>query len=370
MRGVVETPGSSPSHKGESRRGLTLGLGVAEGAAAVVIAPALKLREEVGEGSQLVGRLNAGTHVLVNRVERSPDSAALRAEVSAIKQSDDGISRSKVRQGWVTAVKADGQALLQQQATPFEQHLRRVEKRQLAQAVQARGGPAELAQYHDELLRWHSEMAAVRCMSPGPGAYEPRENKQGTLEGHAHVFRSGSQRLKEVVECTGDPGAYDPRVGVAHDTASSRSFSRSSRAGAGGFNAVGARDLRLEIVGEDTPGPGSYNGRAYTIEQGRRDALSAGLSASNKSASAQHPPAVVRERLKTPGPGSYDPKPVELQPPGSNAGASLRSKHVRNSGFGSYGFIPARDASDPGAWCKRAAGRPRPICLGPCVYYS
>merc|ERR1719230_972139 len=98
---------------------------------------------------------------------------------------------------------------------------------------------------------------------PGPGAYEMKA-KDARVDGHASAFKSGSHRL-QVEEETGDPGAYDPNGNrdLAHQAASS--FGRSNRAGSGAFGASSARDMKLDIMGEDTPGPGSYKEKKLDI---------------------------------------------------------------------------------------------------------
>merc|ERR1719409_397241 len=98
---------------------------------------------------------------------------------------------------------------------------------------------------------------------PGPGAYDSKVSR--SEEGHASAFKSGTQRL-QVEEATGDPGAYDPNGNrdLAHQAMSS--FGRSNRAGSGAFGASSARDMKLDIMGEDTPGPGSYRSKKDLAE--------------------------------------------------------------------------------------------------------
>ena len=93
---------------------------------------------------------------------------------------------------------------------------------------------------------------------PGPGAYEAR--KYADADGHSSAFKSGANRL-QVEEETGDPGAYDPNANRDLAQMAQASFGRSNRAGVGSFGASSARDMKLELMGEDTPGPGSYRAK-------------------------------------------------------------------------------------------------------------
>ena len=71
--------------------------------------------------------------------------------------------------------------------------------------------------------------------------------------GHASAFKSGSHRLQVEEAGSGDPGANAPNGNrdLAHMAASS--FGRSNRAGSGAFGASSAREMKLDIMGEDTP---------------------------------------------------------------------------------------------------------------------
>ena len=54
-------------------------------------------------------------------------------------------------------------------------------------------------------------------------------------------------------EGTGDPGAYDAYAAREMAAVSGLSFGRSNRSGSGAFGASSARDMKLDIMGEDTP---------------------------------------------------------------------------------------------------------------------
>merc|ERR1719473_1538280 len=155
---------------------------------------------------------------------------------------------------------------------------------------------------------------------PGPGAYDSKVSR--SEEGHASAFKSGSHRL-QVEEQTGDPGAYDPTSNrdLAHMAASS--FGRSNKAGSGAFGASSAREMKLDIMGEDTPGPGSY--REGAREFGR-ELFAKGPCSSFRSSSAQRAKGKMTD---TPGAGSYDPNLAAVEPSSANSGAGMRSKAQR-----------------------------------------
>lgn len=118
---------------------------------------------------------------------------------------------------------------------------------------------------------------------PGPGAYSTngRTPRGGaslqSLGGGRAVFRSRSLQRQKVDSIGIGPGAYNAADALDNVSRSSflsagSSFNRAARAGQGGFGGLGSRDLRLEILGEDTPGPGAYRGLAATLldaHQGR-----------------------------------------------------------------------------------------------------
>jgi len=123
--------------------------------------------------------------------------------------------------------------------------------------------PAERAARHAAKIQ---ARASRETSVPGPGSYStngrtPRGGSSlQTTGGGRAAFRSKSlQRLK--TSNGGDPGAYNAADAADAMSTSSfsvaSSFSRAARAGNSGFG-VGARDLRLDHSGEDTPGPGAY----------------------------------------------------------------------------------------------------------------
>ena len=84
-----------------------------------------------------------------------------------------------------------------------------------------------------------------------------------------------------------------------------------------------ARDMKLDIMGEDTPGPGSYKGGTNDFG---RELFQKGPSSSFRSSSAQR---AKGKSADTPGAGSYDPRMSAVEPSSSNSGAGMRSKAQR-----------------------------------------
>merc|ERR1719230_1452396 len=143
---------------------------------------------------------------------------------------------------------------------------------------------------------------------PGPGAYDARKGQ--TVDGHASAFKSGSQRL-QVEEATGDPGAYDPNANREMSAQAQASFGRSNRAGSGGFGGSSAREMKLDIMGEDTPGPGTYRAKKEMADATHMP------SAAFRSSSAQRGKSKMTD---TPGAGSYDPNLTSVEPGMANGG--------------------------------------------------
>ena len=139
---------------------------------------------------------------------------------------------------------------------------------------------------------------------PGPGAYDSKAGKDARVDGHSSAFKSGSQRL-QVEEATGDPGAYDHTSNRDLAHAAMSSFGRSNRSGAGAFGASSARDMKLDITGEDTPGPGSYRARKDMSDTPRMP------SSAFRSSSAQRAKTRAQD---TPGAGAYDVNLTAVEP--------------------------------------------------------
>jgi hypothetical protein len=161
--------------------------------------------------------------------------------------------------------------------------------------VWAKPSPQERAAKHAAKVK--ARDSRLFESSPGPGAYSTngRTPRGGaslqSLGGGRAVFRSRSLQRQKVDSIGSGPGAYNAADALDNVSRSSflsagSSFNRAARAGQGGFGGLGSRDLRLEILGEDTPGPGAYRGLAATLlnaHQGRMP------SAAFRSLSAQRP---------------------------------------------------------------------------------
>merc|ERR1740138_2042304 len=176
---------------------------------------------------------------------------------------------------------------------------------------------------------------------PGPGAYDSK-GKDARVDGHSSAFKSGSQRL-QVEEETGDPGAYDPTANRDLAHLANSSFGRSNRAGSGAFGASSARDMKLDIMGEDTPGPGSYRSKQDLAEKQHMPSSAFRSSSSQRAKTRLH---------DTPGAGSYDPNMAAVEPGSANSGAGMRSKASR--------FTAERTTTDqgvgPGSYENHADG--------------
>ena len=208
-------------------------------------------------------------------------------------------------------------------------------------SASARGqSPSERAAFHASKIKLRESR---KSNTPGPGAYNAATPR--SARGYASSFKSGSQRL-QVEEQTGDPGAYDAFNSRDLAALSARSFGRSNRAGSGAFGASSARDMKLDIMGEDTPGPGSYRDNAKEFG---KELFAKGPSSAFRSSSSQR--AKTRQQ-ETPGAGAYDPNLSAVEPGSANSGAGMRSKANR--------FVSERTTTDagvgPGSYENQADG--------------
>ena len=78
--------------------------------------------------------------------------------------------------------------------------------------------------------------------------------------------------------------------------------------------------MKLDIMGEDTPGPGSYKSKKDLAEKQHMP------SSAFRSSSAQRGKTKSQD---TPGAGSYDPNMATVEPGSANSGAGMRSKASR-----------------------------------------
>ena len=119
----------------------------------------------------------------------------------------------------------------------------------------------------------------------------------------------------------GDPGAYDPYASTDLAADAARSFNRSAKSGSGGFGGTSAREMKVDILGEDTPGPGSYDSK-----KAQGEAKLKMPSSSFRSSSAQRGKT---RNLDTPGAGAYNPNPRSVEASVANGGAGMRGHGKR-----------------------------------------
>ena len=194
-------------------------------------------------------------------------------------------------------------------------------------------GPIGAAARHADKLR---AKASRKAGTPGPGAYSPAAStlKKGD-KNQGSSFISKSKRLVSALGAVeaGDPGSYDPYVLKELASTSKKSFAKSMRSGTGDFGGKEKREMNLELMGENTPGPGAYNG-GDRMRTGKVAALSAMDSGEKMPSSSFHSKTAQREKqqnLHVPGAGAYTPSYTLTQDArmSANSGAGMRSKGPR-----------------------------------------
>ena len=125
----------------------------------------------------------------------------------------------------------------------------------------------------------------MRNNTPGPGSYNAALSARD-YGGAASAFKSESQRLQVEDADVGDPGAYDPYASGDIATTSRRSYNRSAKGGRNGFGAQSARAMKVDIFGENTPGPGQYDSK-----RPQEDTRNSMPSSSFKSSASQRRPS-------------------------------------------------------------------------------
>jgi len=156
---------------------------------------------------------------------------------------------------------------------------------------------------------------------PGPGSYQAAKSSVELQSGHGSSFKSESQRLQVEDADIGDPGAYDPYASREIAAESARSFGRSNKKGAGGFGGMSAREMKVDIFGENTPGPGSYDSKRPQQDSKERQPSSAFRSGSVQRAKTRN--------ADTPGAGAYNPNATAVEPSVANAAAGMRGHAKR-----------------------------------------
>ena len=135
-----------------------------------------------------------------------------------------------------------------------------------------------------------------KAATPGPGSYDAKA--QNSARSYSGAFKSNTRRLEVEDQHTGDPGAYNPAASGNLASAATNSFGRSNKTGSGAFGASSAREMKLDIMGEDTPGPGSYSSKKDLSESTSMP------SSAFRSSSAQR---MKSTHSATPGAGAYNP---------------------------------------------------------------
>jgi len=222
-------------------------------------------------------------------------------------------------------------------------------KKSVSKASRANPGFGTLMPAHE--LPFLDEVQDAQDM-PGPGAYEAPKSSIQSVDGHSSAFKSASKRndvsnASGSLDTTGDPGSYDPYALMELASTSKKSFGRSNRAGMGDFGGKEQRSMRVDIMGESTPGPGAYNGDQM-MRTGKKANLSA-LDSSEKmpmssfkstSAKVGKPPS-----LQVPGAGAYTPNMTALEPRPTNPAHSMKAGGGRFKGGDSW---ERAQASEPG----------------------
>jgi len=212
--------------------------------------------------------------------------------------------------------------------------------------------------------------------SPGPGAYDPKPTSalgQSHRKGQTSSFKSSSERPLGIngpksADKTGDPGQYDPHS--SYTMAGKKSFgyeetpsasalekmkNRPKKSGGklGAFGGGSAkRELRMDLMGESTPGPGSYmpastfGKHAVSKEaQMQRSRPTSAFKSMSLQRARPHNEAV-------PGPGTHTPNHGSIEKNRTNPGSSLssKSKRIGAGGVGSPDAVATDSDIGPGAY--------------------
>lgn len=180
---------------------------------------------------------------------------------------------------------------------------------------------------------WLEQFAAT----PGPGSYNPVKTGSGRSKLAATAaFKSSSERQASYLREMGDPGSYKVfNNTVASNSSRSGSFSKSQRAGAGGFGSVSER---AEWGGPGRLGPGPLADgecRPSWIHDRQRNGvksprLSSGFATKSKRSDSKFGGMLNKAALYTPT-FIYSPElsHQKLEKKAQNSGCVLRSKVPR-----------------------------------------
>jgi len=145
----------------------------------------------------------------------------------------------------------------------------------------------------------------------------------------------------------GDPGAYDPYTHKELASTSKKSFGRSNRAGMGDFGGKEQRLMRVDVMGESTPGPGAYNGDQMmrTGKKANLAAFDSGEKMPMSSFSSKSAKVALPSGQQVPGAGAYTPNMTAIEARPSNPAHTLAAKGSRFQGADSF---QRAQASEPG----------------------
>ncbi len=216
--------------------------------------------------------------------------------------------------------------------------------------------------------------------SPGPGAYDPRPVSslgQSHRKGQTSSFKSSSERPlglngPKTADKTGDPGQYDPHSSFTGSGKKSFGYEekpspsaldklkgKAKKGGKLGTFGGGStkRELRMDLMGEATPGPGSYLpastfGKHATSKEAQQQRTRPTSSFKSTSLQRARPP-----NEHVPGAGAYSPNHGSIEKNSTNPGNSLIAKSQR---FGKGGMDLVISSTDddigPGAYESHVHG--------------
>lgn len=168
----------------------------------------------------------------------------------------------------------------------------------------------------------------------------------------------------------GARGAATPSSGKSKEIAEKELKSAASTPGSGGasgqraatptkkkiFGGTSRRDLRLELMGEDTPGPGAYL-PASTFAKAASSSSSSALNKKGKKAPATtsafrstSPQRIIARIVDSPGPGSASPNWTAIDKNITNGAPFLNAKGERFGKTTDWSATSTGDDVGPGAY--------------------
>lgn len=171
-------------------------------------------------------------------------------------------------------------------------------------------------------------------------------------------------------------GTTDPAASLVRGAARGASARSAASSRRRSFGGTSKREMRLELMGEDTPGPGAY---LPTSTFARASASSSSMSANAKgkkpavttssfrSTSAQR---LALHNIRVPGPGAHSPNKAAVEKNATNPSMHLISRGNRFAPFGS-GSARGRGRPEPGPgtyetqrFCTMATDMAHAVAMG------